>query len=137
MKIMIDTNVVIDVHQQRDGYEHGAQILKLSENKKIKGMLTASTITDIYFILGKYIKDDAHLRHLVQTLLSIVTLEDVYAKDVYAAFELPMHDFEDAVLAQCAKRLNADYIVTGNTDDFVNSPVKALKPEEFLTKFFP
>jgi len=137
MKIMIDTNVIIDVYQQREGYEHGTQILKLSENKKIKGMLTASTITDIYFILGKHIKDTARLKHLVQTLLSVVTLEDVYAKDVHAAFELPMKDFEDAVLAQCAKRLNADYIVTGNTDDFKNSPVKALKPEEFLNKFFP
>ena len=136
MKIMIDTNVIIDVYQKRGGYEKCAEVLKLSESKKIKGCLTASTVTDIYFILGKHIKDDEYLRHLVQTLLTTLTLEDVYAKDVYAAFDLPMSDFEDALLAQCAKRLNVDYIITGNKDDFVNSPVNAFTPDDFLFKFF-
>ena len=136
MKVMIDTNVIIDVYQRRDGYESCAQILKLSESKKFKGFLTASTITDIYFILGKYIKDDEQLRTLVKSLLTTVTLEDVFAKDVHAAFDLPMSDFEDALFAQCAKRISADYIVTGNVNDFANSPVKAMKPDEFLLKFF-
>ena len=43
-----------------------------------------------------------------------------------------MRDFEDAVQAYCAKRHRIDYIVTRNVKDFVNSPVKAISPEDFI-----
>ena len=54
------------------------------------------------------------------------------AKDVMDSFDLTMDDFEDALLAQCAKQIEADYIVTRNTTDFVDSPVSAITPDDFL-----
>ena len=138
MKAMIDTNVIIDVYQNRSDYvDKSREVLKLSESKKITGFVTASTITDIYFILGKHIKDREQLKSLVQKLLTAVVLADVFAKDVTAAFDLPMEDFEDALLAQCAKRLAADYIITRNGGCFANSPVQPITPDDFLLKFFP
>ena len=137
MKILIDTNVIIDVYQNRkDFVDNSAKVLKLSENRKVTGYITASTITDIYFILSRHIKDRQQLKSLVQKLLSSVTLADVMAKDVTDSFDLVIEDFEDALLAQCAKRLKIDYIVTRNTKDFVNSPISAITPDDFLEKFF-
>jgi predicted nucleic acid-binding protein len=134
---MIDTNVIIDVYQNRlDLVENSSKVLRLSETNKIMGFITASTITDIYFILGRHIKDRRALKALVQTLLTSVTLSDVLAKDVTDSFNLPMSDFEDALLAQCAKRLRTDYIVTRNIEDFINSPVKPITPDDFLDMFF-
>ncbi|MCL2215847.1 MAG: PIN domain-containing protein [Defluviitaleaceae bacterium] len=136
MKVMVDTNIVVDVYQNRAGFsETSAKILKLSESKKISGFITASTVTDIYYILGRHIKDRQQLRTLVQKLLTAVALTDVLAKDVTEAFNLPMDDFEDALFAQCAKRVKADYIVTRNTTDFINSPVPAMEPDAFVNKF--
>ena len=137
MKIMIDTNVIIDVYQNRvDFIENSAKVLKLSESRKVVGYITASTITDIYFILNRHIKDSQQLKSLIQKLLTSVTLADVMAKDVTDSFDLTLEDFEDALLAQCAKRLKTDYIVTRNAKDFVDSPIPPITPDDFLAKFF-
>jgi len=138
MKVIIDTNVIIDVYQnRRDFVDNSSAILKLSENGKINGIVTANTITDIFYILGRAIKDNKRLRELVKKLLTIVTLADITANDIYNTFDIPMNDYEDALLACIAKKLKTDYIVTGNTNHFLNSPVTALKPSEFLNNFFP
>ncbi|GHV33170.1 PIN domain-containing protein [Clostridia bacterium] len=138
MKIMIDSNVVVDVYQDRELFaDNSASVLKLSESGKVSGFITASMVTDIYFILGRHIKDNDRLRQLVRKLLTTVTLTDVFAKDVTAALDSPVSDFEDALVAQCAKRVRADYIVTRNEKDFAKSTVPAITPEDFLHKFFP
>ena len=137
MKIMIDTNIVIDVYQNRAGFAQASvKILKLSECNKITGIVTASTITDIYYILGRHIKDRQLLSAMVQKFLTTVKLIDVLAADVTEAFNLPMDDFEDALFTQCAKRIKADYIVTRNPEDFVRSPVPCIEPDNFLDTFF-
>ena len=137
MKVMIDTNVITDVYQNRLPFvTYSAKILKLAEANKLIGMVTASTITDVYYILSRHIKDPVQLKTLVQKFLSAVKLLDVLAADVSAAFDLPIDDFEDALFAQCAKRSKADCIITRNTKDFVNSPVYCMEPELFLAKFF-
>ena len=137
MKVMFDTNVIIDVYQNRPPFvTTSAKVLKLAESRKLTGMVTASTITDVYYILGRYIKDQAQLKALVQKFLSTVKLLDVLATDVNEAFNLPMDDYEDALFAQCAIRVKADYIITRNPKDFKNSPVPCMEPEAFLDKFF-
>ena len=137
MKVMIDTNAIIDVYQNRAAFvDNSAKVLKLSESRKLTGYITASTVTDIYFILGRHIKDRQQLKTLMQKLLTSVTLADVMAKDVTESFKLPMDDFEDALLAQCAKRLKADYIITRNEKDFMDSPVPPITPDDFLDEFF-
>jgi len=106
MKVMVDTNIVIDVYQNRAGFaQTSAKIIKLSESNKITGIVTASTVTDIYYILSRHVKDRQQLNTLVQKFLTTVKLVDVLAADVTDAFNLPMDDFEDALFAQCAKRV--------------------------------
>lgn len=137
MKVMVDTNIIIDVYQNRTSFAPAsAKILKLSESKKITGVVTASTVTDIYFILGRHIKDHALLKTLVKKMLTTVTVADVLASDITEAFKLPMDDFEDALFAQCGKRVKADYIISRNTVDFIHSPIPAIEPDDFLNKFF-
>jgi len=57
-------------------------------------------------------------------------------QDVLYAIALPMKDFEDAL--QCAVALNtgAETIVTRNVTDYVNAPITALTPENYLKRFF-
>ena len=137
MKVMVDTNIVIDVYQNRAGFaQTSAKILKLSERNNITGIVTASTITDIYYILGRHIKDRPQLNTLIQKFLTTVKLVDVLATDVTDAFNLTMDDFEDALFAQCAKRAKADYIITRNPKDFGGSPVPCIEPDDFLGRFF-
>ena len=137
MKIMIDTNVIIDVYQNRMPFvDNSMKVLKLSESRKVTGYITASTVTDIYYILNRHIKDRHQLKILVKKLLTSVTLVDVLAKDVLNSFDLVVDDFEDALLVQCAKRMKTDYIVTRNIKDFENSPVPPITPDDFINKFY-
>jgi len=76
------------------------------------------------------------LKTLVKKMLRTVTVADVLASDITEAFKLPMDDFEDALFAQCGKRVKADYIISRNTVDFIHSPIPAIEPDDFLNKFF-
>ena len=50
MRLMIDTNIFLDVLMQRElFYEHSKAVLRLCENKKVQGFLSASSVTDIFY----------------------------------------------------------------------------------------
>ncbi|MEG6566304.1 PIN domain-containing protein [Thermoanaerobacterium saccharolyticum] len=57
---------------------------------------------------------------------------DVTGFDCKKALKLPMEDYEDVLLAACAKRRKMECIITRNIKDFVNSPVRAVLPGDFL-----
>jgi len=136
MKVVVDTNVLIDVLAKREPhYAASAQVLRLSETREISALITANTVTDIVYILGKYISDKNRLHETVKRLLTVVDVANLLKTDVVRAFELDFADYEDALLARCAKRIKADYIITRNTKDFAGSPVAAVTPEEFLDTF--
>lgn len=136
MKVLIDTNVIIDVLAKREPFlSASAQILRFSETMKIAGFISANSVTDIVYILRKYIPDNSSLNLTIQNLLSIVDVADILKSDILRAFELNFSDYEDALQARCAKRIKANYIITRNPSDFINSPVPTLSPESFLKEF--
>lgn len=138
MKVLIDTNVIIDVLAKREPFHKAsAQILRLSETGKITAFISASSVTDVVYILRKYIPDKSALTLTVQNLLSIVDVADILKTDILRAFEANFSDYEDALQARCAKRIKANWIITRDPADFVNSPVPALTPESFLKKLDP
>ena len=44
-------------------------------------------------------------------------------------------DFEDAVQASCAAKVEADYLLTRNQEDFRGSHVPVLSPAEFVALY--
>jgi predicted nucleic acid-binding protein len=136
MKVLIDTNVIIDVLTKRPPHvERSAAFMRLL-GPGLVGHVSASQITDIYYILNRSKKDTEASREIVRQLAENLTVIDVYSKDIHAAFDSPVEDFEDALIAQCAKRMRADYIITRNGSHFVNSPVMVYSPDDFINKYF-
>jgi predicted nucleic acid-binding protein len=137
MKVLFDTNIILDVYLNREPFTNDSlKLLKLSENKRISGYVTANTITDIYYILGKTIKDKQKLTAAILQMLTVVSVTDVLSSDITKAFALSIEDYEDALITQCAIRTKAAYIITRNIKDFANSPVTVITPQDFLSKFF-
>jgi predicted nucleic acid-binding protein len=136
MKVLIDTNIIIDVLAKREPFlTDSAQILRLSEGEQVDAFITANSVTDIIYILRKHISDQDILKFTVQNLFAIIDVVDVLKVDILKAFELNFKDFEDALQARCAKRIKADYIITRNPSDFKQSSVPALTPAEFLSNY--
>ena len=70
MRILIDTNVILDVLLKRSSfYETAIEVLKLSARDDIQEFVSASAITDIYYIAYKNLRDKAAVRELLKKLL--------------------------------------------------------------------
>jgi len=137
MKIIVDNNVILDVFQKRKPFfKFSSKVLRLVETKQTKGYITANSITDIYYVLNRSLKNKQTLYSTIDILLKLVDIIDVTAKDIKKAFNPEIIDFEDELISVCAERENIHYIITRNTKDFIKSSVPAIDPEEFITKFF-
>ena len=134
MKVLIDTNVILDLLCDRKDFSADAsRVFKLCEVHKIEGVVSALSIPNIVYIMRKEL-DGEKIREIINRLSMIFTIADLKATDIEKAAALPMNDFEDALQSVCAARLKADYIVTRNLKDFVNSKVVAVKPSELLER---
>lgn len=134
MKVLIDTNVVLDVLCKREGfYEDAARIMKYCEVNKITGVISALTIPNIVYIMRKEL-DAQKTRDVIEKLQLVFTIADLKSDDIKKALSMNFKDFEDALQSACASRIKADYIITRNIRDFVNSKVTAIKPTELLER---
>ena len=79
--------------------------------------------------------DQDQIKNALYDLMDLLDIVDVTRRECIAALNLPMSDYEDALLACCAKNWGAEYIVTRNAKDFSLSPVEALTPDHFLKLF--
>jgi len=134
MKLLIDTNIILDAMMNREPWAQSAREVMLAvAEERAEGCITASTLTDIYYILNKHVRDSTQTKQILRDLLAVVTLLDVTGVDCERALDLPMSDFEDALLAACGKRHKVDCIVTRNVRHFDYSPVGAVTVEDALS----
>ncbi len=135
MKIMCDTNVIIDVLLEREPFiEDSYKILKLCEERKINGFVSASSVTDIYYLVRKYTNSTDLAYKTVGKLLEIVKVCSVTNNDVLIAFQKRAKDFEDCLVATCAKSIHCDYIATRNKKDFEGFGIPVFTPTEILSQ---
>ena len=134
MKLLIDTNVILDVLCNRpDFVEDASKIFKLCEIKKVDGYISALLVPNIVYIMRKEL-DSAKIKEILEKLSLIFTIVDLKAEDIKKAANLDFKDYEDALQSICAKRIKANYIVTRNIKDYSNSPITAIKPSELLER---
>jgi predicted nucleic acid-binding protein len=135
MKALIDTNVILDALLARKPfYQAASAVLLAIAEEKCEGFITASSFTDLHYLIRRELKDNGKTREILLGLLMVVGILDVTGADCEKAFELPMPDYEDALQAHCAKRHKMDCIVTRNINHFAGSPVPAVSPDAFLKK---
>ena len=138
MKVVFDTCVVIDVLQRREPfYIDAMKLINAVSDQTITGILTAKSITDIYYLMRKNLHSEEAARELLGKLFILFYVEDTYSVDCHGAIASPVNDYEDAVMVQTAKRVGADCIVTRNQKDYARSDVPFLSPQELLGKIVP
>ena len=136
MRLMVDTNIVLDVLLKRDGfYDQSKAILTLCEERKVQGFVPASAVTDIFYLTRKALGSLDDTYKVISSLLNIVRVLTVTNDDVINAFQQKARDFEDCLLATCAKSNKCDCIVTRDKKDFITFGVTLYSPEELLMQF--
>jgi len=136
LKILIDTDVVLNVLLREEPFfETSLEVFIRLEQEKTCGFITATTMTNIYYIARKRVGSGAAricVKKLLETRgLKFLSVDEQVLRNAEAS---GMTDFEDAVQAMAANVAGLDYIVTRNQRDFQVSPITAVSPEELLEK---
>ncbi len=131
LNLLIDTNVALDFILEREPFfEASVEVISLTENAGINEFVSATTVTDIYYIAKRHLKNHEAVMTLLRKFLRIVKVVKVTHKDIYLAVNLDWKDFEDSVQYAVAKSNNFDAIVTRNMEGFTDDAVKIFTPEQ-------
>lgn len=134
MKILLDTNVLLDYLAEREPFVAEArEIITLCCKDKAHGFIAAHSITDCFYIMRKMPPDER--KSAILSILKLFTVIGIDRDKLVAALNDPaFNDIEDCLQAVCAADQGIDYIVTRNIKDFSGSSVPPVTPETFLTK---
>ena len=132
MKILLDTNVILDLLLAREPFVHEArEIFILLENDAIEGFLCATTVTTLHYLIGRQ-KDTAQADTLIKKLLQLFKIAPVTRDVLLHASQNNGADYEDAVIYTASQMEGIDHIITRDKTGFVKATVSVLSPEEFL-----
>ena len=132
MNLLIDSNVILDVLQNRHpNYETSYGIFKICYEKQATGYISTLTFANIVYIMRKSLDADkiVELMAYLETLFNFV---DFKKSDIEQAAAMKWKDFEDAIQYLAATQVKAQYIVTRNLKDFSLSEIPAITPDVLL-----
>ncbi len=134
MDLVLDTNIVLDHIDRREPfYELSRKVCLLGVVEAANTYVSVSMLTDIYYLLRKdYGSQGA--QDMIETNLAFLQLMGITPEDARKALAARWSDFEDCLVARCAEKIKADYIVTRNVKDFRGSSVEAVTPEELFAR---
>jgi len=134
MIFFLDANVIIDLIAARPPFAKDViTIMERVGNNEIKAFLPVHMINDIYYVLTKHNKDKKEIvRKQLVELYTFVPSVSLDSEMIQQAECLNFTDFEDSLIASCALRVKANYIITSNIKDFITSPIKAISPTELF-----
>ena len=132
MKILIDTNIIVDVALDREPFfAESDRILTFVEEGQIQGYVSASTFSDLYYIIRRDKGRDWTLEFLRQlaTFCQVATVDNSV---ISMALTCNFKDFEDAIQYSTAVINRIDAIVTRNPRDFPVTTPRIVTPNQLI-----
>jgi len=125
LNILIDSNILLDVMTTRQPFfETSTKVIEILKKPEFTGYVSASSITDIFYIARRELKDKKVVLQLIKDILKCLKVATVSENEINKALELDWNDFEDA-------------IITRNAKDFKANEVPTISPEDFCELFEP
>ena len=132
MKVVFDTNVVLDLLIDRAPHADAAAILFAAvEQGEMVGCLCGTTVTTIHYLVAKS-HGRTCARDAVDKLLKLFEIAPITRPVLEEALGQNSDDFEDAVIAQAARHVGAQAIVTRNVKDFDCRDLSICTPDELI-----
>ena len=133
VKIYIDTNIYLNSILNRDKNISRDMFIFLSE-MDVELYLNDLSIMNIHYIIRKKFDRD-FIKKELKMIQSEHNLVSIDREIIENALDSEFKDFEDGVQYYCAKRVNADVIITDNIKDFKLSDIKVMSAKEFHNEF--
>jgi predicted nucleic acid-binding protein len=132
MRVLLDTDVVLDLFLERPGFVDDSMILwEANERGKIDAFISSITLINLFYFARKA-KGREAARQMVLKLLASVGICRVDRRILQTALSLPLTDYEDAVQLACAESGRIEAIITRNLRDYRDSTLPVYSPPDFI-----
>ncbi|GBE05038.1 MAG TPA: PIN domain-containing protein [Nitrospirae bacterium] len=132
MKILIDTNVILDVLTERKPFHlDSARVWTLVSENMLQGYISAISVNNLYYIINK-LKDMKSAETFTDQILEDFEIISLTKDILTQARRVAKKDFEDLIQYFSAIHAGCEYIITRNKKDYPRIGIKILTPAEFL-----
>ena len=132
-KLLIDTNIVLDLLAKRELFhESAAQIFSLADKNKLKLALSSLTFANTNYVLTR-LKTAREARNILRRFKILVPVLSLNDKIVDLALnDDGFGDFEDGLQYYTAIENNQDVLITRDLKDFKAAKIPVMTAEEYL-----
>lgn len=132
MKVLVDTNIVLDVVLERAPWvDDATTLLDAIAKGRVQGYVAGHAVTTVHYIVERE-RGGTLAATAVSDLLQLLDVVPLGAPDFQRALGLKLRDFEDAVQVAACLQVGADYLATRNAKDYRGAPVAVRSPGEVL-----
>lgn len=132
-KILVDTNIVIDLLSKRkEFYKPASRLFTLSDNKDIKLAISSLTFANTFYLLSKEL-DSAKAKEILRKFRLLVKVLPMDDKIIDLSLNSDFNDFEDAIQYYTAIENKFEIIITRNLQDFKLSKIPVMTANDYLT----
>ena len=132
-KVLVDTNIVIDLlTEHKEFYKPASILFTLADNKEIKLAVSSLTFANTYYLISKELnatKAKDILRKF-KLLVKVLPMDD---KIIDLSLNSNFKDFEDAIQYFTALENKVEIIITRNLKDFKLSKIPVMTADDYLT----
>jgi predicted nucleic acid-binding protein len=130
-KIFIDSDIILDLIQEREFYPDALALFTLIEENKIRGYVSPLIFSNLFYILRKQESGTfaLHVLNRLKTLVHILTIDE---NIIELALSSEFRDFEDAIQYYSAIAGNLKYLITRNKEDYKKTGIIICNAREYL-----
>lgn len=116
-RVFFDTNIILDLIQERPGYDAAARILQKQEDGVIDVCLSVLSVANVAYVLRKTLPHSlvAPTLKQISSVMEVLPMDD---EQFQQALLLSGPDFEDIMQLTCAVAGGCLIIITHNPKDF-------------------
>lgn len=135
MRVLLDTNIILDFFLEREPFfQDASRLFETIADSQLEGFVTASSATDIFYICKRQTQDLQASRQILTKMLALLSVSAVDRTILETALNSGLADFEDAVQLACAEVHHLDAVITRNPDDFRAATLPVMSVEQLMTQ---
>ena len=113
-KIFLDTNILLDyLIDGREGNPAAKRIMILTVEEKLVSCVSPISLLNIYYILRQQ-RSEQERKLIIESFLEILDTVELDLDTLQLGLYTPINDYEDGVQYMSAKKVSADFIITGD-----------------------
>lgn len=132
MRVLLDTNVLIDLYTQRPPNGDIAQkLLAMREFGDAELWVSAKSFTDVFYVLRKTYNSEL-IQNAFDESYQWLEICSIDASDIHLAGSRKWDDFEDCLVDVCAEKIKADFLITRDESGLISAHTQVINPTDFF-----